>query len=225
MQLVAKKLKRDPTEYQFRWRGNEKQFAFNKTVNDSIQSAASLLEKVKPAMPQDTAALKTIAEHQKHIHLVDRWDYGWQLVEAYQQDELADNEKDAKKIEDIEKVVELKNRHKCKASDSGKTGDPQQPTGFRRLPQFMGSFSLPPLLPFMPPPFSQPAASRSSSQGAWALFSLSPDGTHLKAHCPNKISKQYNDVLMRSASSVHASVDGCNDKVCSGSLCIDKPPD
>ena len=145
LQLVAKKLKRDPAEYQFRRKGNEKQFAFNETVNNSIQSAASLLEKVKPATPQDTAALKsakellqqgtkTIAERQKHIRLADRSDYGWQLVEAYQQDELADSKKDAKKIEDAEKAVELKNRRKRKTSDRGKTADPQQPTGFRSPP-------------------------------------------------------------------------------------------
>ena len=82
-------------------------------------------------MPQDTAALKsakelleqstkTTAEHQKHIHLADRSDYSWQLVEVYQQDKLADNEKDTKKIEDMEKAVEWKNRHKRKASDRGR---------------------------------------------------------------------------------------------------------
>ena len=48
---------------------------------------------------------------------------------------------------------------------------------------------------------------------------------HLKAHCPNKISKQYpfNNVLMSSVSSVHASVNWYGDKVCSGLLCVDKP--
>ena len=118
-------------------------------VNDTIQSATSQLEKVKPAMAQDTVALKSakellqqgtkvIAEHQKHIRLADRSDYGWQLVEAYQQDELAENEKDAKKIEKAEKAVELKNRCKCKASDKEKAAVPQQSTSFQP-PQFTGS--------------------------------------------------------------------------------------
>ena len=127
--------------------------------------------------PQDTAALKsakellqqgtkTIAEHQKHIHLADRSYYSWQLVKAYQQDELADNEKDKKKIEDAVKAVKLKNCCKRKASDKGKTADPQQPTGFRPPPQFMNSFGLSPPPPFMPPAFShltplqRPAGSR-----------------------------------------------------------------
>ena len=135
LQLVAKKLKRDPADYQFRQKGNEKQFAFNETVNDAIQSATSQLEKVKPATAQDTAALKSakellqqgtkaIAKRQKHIRLVDRSDYGWQLVEAYQQNELAENEKDAMKIEEAEKVVELKNCRKHKASNKEKAAVP-----------------------------------------------------------------------------------------------------
>ena len=35
LQLVAKKMKRDP-DVQFRRKGNEKQFTFNEAVNDSI---------------------------------------------------------------------------------------------------------------------------------------------------------------------------------------------
>ena len=54
---------------------------------------------------------KAIVEHQKLIRLADRSEYGWQLVEAYQWDELADSEKDAKWIEEAEKAVELKNLH------------------------------------------------------------------------------------------------------------------
>ena len=229
LQLVAKKLKRDPANYKFRWKGNEKQFAFNEMVNDAIQSATSQLEKVKPVTAQDIAALKSakellqqgtkaIAKRQKHIRLADRSDYGWQLVEAYQQDELAENEKDAKKIEEEEKAVELKNRRKCKASDKEKAAVPQKSTSFRP-PQFMGSFGLPLPPPFMPPSFQWPAV-----RVLGPCFHCLQMG-HLKAHCPNKISKQYpfNNVLMSSVSNVHASVNGYGDKVCSGLLCVDKP--
>ena len=61
LQLVAKKMKRDP-HFQFRRKGNEKQFTFNEAVNDSIQSAAAMLEKLKPATAQETAALKSAKE-------------------------------------------------------------------------------------------------------------------------------------------------------------------
>ena len=58
LQLVAKKMKRDP-DFQFCWKGNEKQFTFNEAVNDSIQSAAAMLEKVKPTTAQETVSLKS----------------------------------------------------------------------------------------------------------------------------------------------------------------------
>lgn len=62
LQLVAKKLKRNPADYQFQRKGNEKQFAFNEMVNDAIQSATSQLEKVKPETAQDIVALKSAKE-------------------------------------------------------------------------------------------------------------------------------------------------------------------
>ena len=165
LQLVAKRLKRDP-EYQFRQKGNEKQFLFNEEVNDSIQSAASLLEKIKPTVAQYTAILKSakeqlqqstkaISECQKLIRLADRSEYGWQLVEAYQRDELADNEKDTKKIEEAEKAVELKNRRKHKQASEKDKMELQPPTSFRP-PQYMGRFGFPPPPPpFIPLPISQ----------------------------------------------------------------------
>ena len=92
----------------------------------------------------------------------------------------------------------------------------------------MGSFSLPPPPAFMPPPFSHPAPLQWPAGPAVRVpgpcFHCLQTG-HLKAHNHNKISKQYpfNDVLMSCANCVHTSVNGCNDKVCSGSLCVDKP--
>ena len=87
LQLVAKKMKRDPG-FQFGQKGNEKQFTFNEAVNDSTQSAAAMLEKVKPTTAQETVALKSakeqlqldtkaVVKHQNLIHLADRLEYGW----------------------------------------------------------------------------------------------------------------------------------------------------
>ena len=88
-----------------------------------------MLEKVKPTRAQETAALrsakeqlqlgtKAIIKHQKLIRLADRSEYRWQLVEAYQQDKLADSEKDAKRIKEAEKALELKNRLKSKQASN-----------------------------------------------------------------------------------------------------------
>ena len=87
LQLVAKKMKRDPG-FQFCRKGNEKKFTFNEAVNDSTQSAAAMLEKVKATTVQEMVALKgvkewlqlgskAIVEHQKLIHLANRSEYGW----------------------------------------------------------------------------------------------------------------------------------------------------
>ena len=49
LQVVTKKMKRDPG-FQFHRKGNKKQFTSNEAVNDSTQSAAAMLEKVKPTI-------------------------------------------------------------------------------------------------------------------------------------------------------------------------------
>ena len=124
-----------------------------------------MLEKVKPTRAQETAALrsakeqlqlgtKAIIKHQKLIRLADRSEYRWQLVEAYQQDKLADSE-DAKRMKEAEKALELKNHLKSKQASNKEKMDPQQPSGFQPQ-QFLGSFGFPPPVPFMPPLFNQP---------------------------------------------------------------------
>ena len=123
-QLVVKRIKRDSTQPQFQRKGNEKQFTFNAEVNDSIQAAVGLLDKLKPEQSQAAAILKSakeqlqegskaIAEWQKLIRFADRSEYGWGAVE----EDLASNEKDAKKWADAEKYVEQKRCQKRTQSD------------------------------------------------------------------------------------------------------------
>ena len=120
-QLVAKKLKWAP-DYQFRRKGNEKQFLFNESVSDSIQTAAGMLEKMKPAIPQEATLLKNakeqlmegakaIEERQKLIRIADQSEYSWPVAEAYHQaDELAAEEISSKRMEEAVKQVEQKYR-------------------------------------------------------------------------------------------------------------------
>ena len=169
---------------------------------------------------------KAISERQKLIRLADRSEYGWQLVEAYQRDELADNEKDAKKIEEAEKAVELKNRRKRKQASEKDKMEFQPPTSFRP-PQYMGSFGFPPPPPpFIPPPISQavpfPRPVGPAAKVPGPCFHCLQMG-HLKAQCPNKISKPYpfNDVLV-SGVSVQVSANNDCAEVCSTSQCVDK---
>ena len=86
LQLVAKKMKHDPG-FHFCRKGNKKQFTFNEAVNDSTQSATTMVEKIKPTTVQETVDLKSaeeqlqlgpkaIVKHQKLVHLANRSKYG-----------------------------------------------------------------------------------------------------------------------------------------------------
>ena len=58
---------------------------------------------------------KAIHTWQKLIHITDRLELGWQVVEAYESDELASDNEDAKRLEKAQKCMEqkdMKNKRK-----------------------------------------------------------------------------------------------------------------
>ena len=118
-QLVVKRIKREPAQPQFERKANERQFTFNAQLNDSVQTAVRLLDKLKPKQPQAVAILKTakeqleesmkaIMERQKLICFVNCSQYGWGAVEEYLQEDITKDEKEAKKWADGEKSMEAK---------------------------------------------------------------------------------------------------------------------
>ena len=136
-QLVVKRIKREPAQPQFKRKGNEKQFTFNAQISDSVQTAVGLLDKLKPEQPQAAVILKmakeqleegmqAITDRQKLIRFADRSQYGWGAVEEYLQEDIAKDEKEAKKWADAEKSMEAKMRRKRTLDDRGYSdGDPQ----------------------------------------------------------------------------------------------------
>ena len=50
--------------------------------------------------------MKEMEARQKLMRIVDHSDLGWQVVDAYESDELASGDEDAKHIEKAEKVAE-----------------------------------------------------------------------------------------------------------------------
>ena len=83
----------------FKKKGNEQQFKFNQKVLKANNKAAKALEcgnlaKVKECLTEGTVLL---ANRQKLIKLADKSEYG-ATIQEYVDDELADNEADAKKI-------------------------------------------------------------------------------------------------------------------------------
>ena len=66
------------------------------TLADDIQeSQCPALRKAQESLDEGITA---IATRQKRIKLVDRSEFGWNVVVLYEQDELADDSEDEKKI-------------------------------------------------------------------------------------------------------------------------------
>ena len=115
-QEVVKTFKQQ-NEYSFKKKGNQIQFQFNSALEASLQVAKKELAKLELTEGQGNAALKrasesleegitAISDRQKKIKLADRSDYGWEMVSAYEKDELAENSDDERKIEKAEKAAE-----------------------------------------------------------------------------------------------------------------------
>ena len=118
---MAKKVKRSMPP-KFKRKGNEKQFKFNEEVAEKIQEAAMelqsvvvpaeaeavnvpmrVLEKAKKAI---TEGMSSIQDRQKLIRIANRSDFGWDVVQEYQADELAADCDDEKKLSKAEKAAE-----------------------------------------------------------------------------------------------------------------------
>ena len=116
-QEVVKKLNK--RMYQFQHKGNEAQYSFNSSVEDHLESAKKELVKLTPEGEQQTAivkklktcldkGIKAIEVHQKHIKITDRSDLGWAVVAAYEDDELASDSQDEKRIYKAERLSKRK---------------------------------------------------------------------------------------------------------------------
>ena len=111
-QDLAKKIVN--SNYQFKRKGNEYQYNFNCTMEEAMSSAREELAKIKPADPDERAALKkadtkldegikSLIERQKHIKVADRSEFGWATVHYYQDDPLASDSEDEKNLNRVEK--------------------------------------------------------------------------------------------------------------------------
>ena len=117
-QRVVKKLKEDQT-FTFKKKGNEKQYIFNDNVKDQFLATGKHLDTIEPTTNAGRETLKKakreleqglqlISARQKRIRVTDRSEFGWATVDEYEQDALAKNEDDAKRLEKAEKAASLK---------------------------------------------------------------------------------------------------------------------
>ena len=119
-ETIEKRCKRERS-YQFRSKGNKIQFEFNEDVADLIESAGSSIERElarrgKQPLSKDLRKAQQALEEgknvintrQKHIKIADRSDHGWSTVAEYQDDELASDSEDERKLNRAEKAAERK---------------------------------------------------------------------------------------------------------------------
>ena len=112
--LVKKmRLEKRPT---FRKIGNKKQYKFNEEVQDKLDSADAALAQ-RPLVVEKARSLlqegqKLIFVRQKKIRIADRSENGWATVKESEEDELAENSDDEKRlsIELKQGLGELKSR-------------------------------------------------------------------------------------------------------------------
>ena len=100
----------------FKKKGHEKQFRFNEEVREKVAIASDCLGATPPAVERAKESLKEgedlIVSRQKAIRIADRSEYGWATVEEYEEDELAANSDDEKRLF----RAEMRAGRKCKAA-------------------------------------------------------------------------------------------------------------
>ena len=106
----SKLLKKFKPAHDFRNKGNRVQWEFNTSVRDSIEEACTSVEagKVEKAVETLKEGASAIAKRNKLILLADSSSYGWKMVGEYEENELAEDEDDEKKIRRAEAAAERK---------------------------------------------------------------------------------------------------------------------
>ena len=86
----------------FKRKTHEKQHCFNEEVREKISSAANSLDSAPPAVERAKEALREgerlLVARQKAIRIADRSEFGWATVDEYEEDELAENSDDEKRL-------------------------------------------------------------------------------------------------------------------------------
>ena len=122
----------------FRKIGHEKQYEFNEEVQEKLDSADTALAQRPPAVEKARTLLqegeKLIFIRQKKIRIADRSENGRATVKAYEEDELAENLDDEKRISRAEaRAVRIKKqKQNTKNFNSRRRGQP--PSGATRVP-------------------------------------------------------------------------------------------
>ena len=96
----AKVFKRETEASKLKFKGNSKQFLFNSKLEDHCMSATEILSQGDLEGTKKTIEniIQQIQKRQKLIKLADKSEAGWLVVEEYEQEELAEDSDDEKRI-------------------------------------------------------------------------------------------------------------------------------
>ena len=115
---------------------------------------------------------------QKRIKVADRSEFGWATVDEYEQDTLADNEDDAKRLEKAEKAASVKSAKRKRTTGNQRNNWSKQPRSMEPVPG-----------PARKVPTPQEWYRQPRQRIPGPCFHCMEMG-HLKATCP-KLNKQY----------------------------------
>ena len=122
----------------FKKKGHEQQYKHNEKVKTAVTEAkeAILARKQDACIAKLDEGIELIDGRQKLILMADRSDFGWKTVGEYLDNELAENDEDAKKIKKAEKEAQLK------IADARASKMAKNCASFSRLPKPVSRSSL-----------------------------------------------------------------------------------
>ena len=86
----------------FKKKSHEVQYRFNEDIRSKLTTVSGALKETPPAIEKAATAVeegeKMITERNKLIRIADRSEYGWATVAEYEDDELAEDSDDEKKL-------------------------------------------------------------------------------------------------------------------------------
>ena len=124
-------------------KGHEEQYRFNADIESHLNKAQGEAAKVHPPTEERRSlealkaqlqeGIQAIACRQKRIKVADRSDYGWVVVKAYDNDELASDSEDEKRLFKAEKTAKREISKRKRRSTKGKDVPAYQSTVVMQL--------------------------------------------------------------------------------------------